>query len=533
MKKSLLKIGRLLVLYTVLCMLLSGIPVSAASNPKTLTPDYCWNFNITLKNTDKTNISLEKLMISHLLDGQKTDKGNSYTGKALASIGLKCGTLKPGKSYQWTDTQEITKNYNETVYTFYFTDSSGKTSKQTYRYQLSDQAPVKLKKGYLTPEYEADRWTFPMTLKNSGKTPLRFQKLIITKMVDGKPCQEPITVLTKASIDIPTLQPGKTHRWVDGHPFSRAFNEISYAFTFTDGNGKKSTQTFQFQLDAGQSGDQTTLKNYSKDNGKDLQTLRYNADFSKKVADGIYWVPARSLGKSRYTNAQIYAMLDKTPQQKQKAAGTLYEALQLYQISGFYNSNDNISVNIDGTMWESHKPGYDAVRTNNGCCASDSNWLNYILKDDYDEIGYIAISQRDGSGHIYNYIKQDGWYYFLDLTKYRASEFGSAVESGKMEDFRSSDVGLGNILKTKSLKSYVNYVQKNFGDPPGLMFQYTAKDCLDIACTWETGGKVTIGYGKKLKVLFDDPKDSLYYKVLSPSTEKPDWSCTESFPFPS
>ena len=77
-------------------------------------------------------------------------------------------------------------------------------------------------------------------------------------------------------------------------------------------------------------------------------------------------------------------------------------------MGNFFPADDNVRSGENGLNWEHHKPGYHAVRTNCGCCATDSNWLNYILAGDYDEIGFIATSQRDGSGHVYNYILQDG-----------------------------------------------------------------------------------------------------------------------------
>ena len=105
-------------------------------------------------------------------------------------------------------------------------------------------------------------------------------------------------------------------------------------------------------------------------------------------------------------------------------------ALQLYQISDFRAADDNVRIPESGINWEHHKPGYYAVLTNEGCCATDSNWLNYILRGDYEEVGYMATSQRDGGGHIFNYIKHEGFYYFIDLTHYRASDYNTAVENG-------------------------------------------------------------------------------------------------------
>ena len=47
----------------------------------------------------------------------------------------------------------------------------------------------------------------------------------------------------------------------------------------------------------------------TSDPERDLETLRHNADFETKILTGIYWVPARALGESDYTNAQIRDLL--------------------------------------------------------------------------------------------------------------------------------------------------------------------------------------------------------------------------------
>ena len=69
------------------------------------------------------------------------------------------------------------------------------------------------------------------------------------------------------------------------------------------------------------------------------------------------------------------------PEQKQEEISTLYEAIQLFKISGFTYTEDNVNILENDIYWEHHKPGRDAVRTNTGCCAADTNWLNYILRE--------------------------------------------------------------------------------------------------------------------------------------------------------
>jgi len=273
---------------------------------------------------------------------------------------------------------------------------------------------------------------------------------------------------------------------------------------------------------------------YAGDNGRDLGTLRYRADYEVEVFDGVYWVPARALGESDYTNGQIQALVTDTPEEKQVEIDTLYEALQLYQIGRFAEANDNIRIREGNVDWEHHKPGYHAVRTNNGCCATDSNWLRYILDGDYEEVGYIATSQRDGSGHIFNYIKLDGWYYIIDLTHYRIDWIATAVESGQMRDYYNSDYVLGNIHKVQDIQNFVDYVQEAFNEAPGLMFMYTAENCLALDGVG-SGDNVTITYetveGVSVQIIFDDPADQLDCAFVTSPRNTPDWSREESFDF--
>lgn len=147
------------------------------------------------------------------------------------------------------------------------------------------------------------------------------------------------------------------------------------------------------------------LEKVEQDLAYDSQNLRRGAAFEVPAADDVWWVPAVILGDTRYTNAEIAAMAAESPEEKQRKLATLYEAVQMFQISGFAEADDNVRIRENGVNWEHHKPGFHAVRTNEGCCASHANWLNYILRDDYDEVGFLAWSQTDGSGHIINYIR--------------------------------------------------------------------------------------------------------------------------------
>ena len=381
---------------------------------------------------------------------------------------------------------------------------------------------------YLT---ETNDWIFDFAMKNTTEKPLFIKYLnIIDNGAEDFICDENnhtniIEDILGPEFRTTPVAPGDILYWRDGHP-GEYLNTRTYLFVFTDSEGNEYTFTYDYNLIMEVGGSAVPGVDYSSDSGKDLATIFYDASFSEEVFDGVFWVPARTLGESRYTNGEISNMVSEAPETKQQKISTLYEALQLYQIGGFCAADDNIRISENGIDWEHHKPGYYAVLTNCGCCATDSNWLNYILKDDYDEVGFIATSQRDGSGHIYNYIKDGEWYYFIDLTHYRTDWVATAPESGNLDEYYRSDFILGNIHRTKSVEKFVSYVQNTFGDPPGLMFKYTAENCLAVDGLKNQSG-VTIVYEKNpdvsVEIIFDDPNDSLDFRFEEPPKKRPNW----------
>ena len=223
-----------------------------------------------------------------------------------------------------------------------------------------------------------------------------------------------------------------------------------------------------------------------------------------------------------------------SPEEKQAKISTLYEALQLYKIGHFYAGDDNVHYLENGINWEHHQPGYHAVRTNTGCCAANSDWLRYILDGDYDEVGFISTSQREGGGHVFNFIQQDGWYYFLDLTYLYLGRTTAADETGLTGDYYTSPQPRSNLLRTRDPQNYVDLIQSTEYDPPGLMFLESAPYTADIAGVHRDGWiyiTFTDDPAVTVKNIFDDPNDQLTYTFAPAPTYEPDWSALPSFDF--
>ncbi len=385
----------------------------------------------------------------------------------------------------------------------------------------------------LVPE-NGTNWHFTFPLHNDTDRSLALQGILVRDYIGGMSGQMLGEMLIGAErfgeIGLADengsmiMQPGEDRFWDDWHPVVSDFDGRSYIFVFGDEKGGQVSFEYPFELSS--DGAYNTI-DYSADEGRDLITLRYDADFCVDVADGVQWVPVRTLGDSDYTNAQIFSMTSMSPEEKQAQIDTLYEAMQLYQVGGFCSSDDNIRIQENGINWEHHKPGFDAVRTNNGCCATSANWLNYILRGDYDEVGYIATSQRDGNGHIFNYIRQGEWYYIIDMTHYRTDWIATAPETGSMNDYYNSDFIAGNIHRVKDIQRYVDYVQAEYNEPPALMYMYAAEDCLAVDSLREQNG-ISIVCEKRdnvdIEVIYLDSDNNFWFGFADPPVNIPDWS---------
>ena len=530
----------------------NSVELMYVAEDKYLSPPNDWFFNFEIQNTADENIFIYSLTFTDsYLDGGRgeslvTINDDPMLFENMMGPEFRTRPLVPGETLVWQDAR-LGEELSGRTYKFTFIGESGTEYTATFDYNLimefgGSQAPESngnskelihvSEDKYLTPPND---WIFNFAIKNTTDENIFIYSLnFIDDDLEGGHGEsfrtindDPVLFEYMMGPEFKTkpLAPGEIMIWNDAHP-GEFLKHRTYLFTFIGESGTEYTATYDYNLIM-EIGENTGVSmNFENDGGKDLLTLRHDVDYEVEVFDKVFWVPASSLGESRFSNEEVFDMIGESPETKQGEAKTLYEALQFYQVGGFAASDDNVRIFENGVNWEHHKPGYYAVLTNSGCCATSANWLNYILKDDYDEVGFIATSQRDGSGHIYNYIKENGWYYFIDLTHYRTDWVATAIESGNMNDYYNSDFVLGNIHKTKTVEAFVNYVQQAFDDPPGMMFKYTAENCLAIDSPMQNG-KVNIVYeaapGVNIEVIFDDPNDSLGYYQTDPPKNRPKW----------
>lgn len=97
-----------------------------------------------------------------------------------------------------------------------------------------------------------------------------------------------------------------------------------------------------------------------------------------------------------------------------RASGYRIDEEAAHFLGGRYvNFNLNPGGYINGYGWGWGLPADYTYEYMAGTCAGTSNLMNRLLAGDYEEQGYVQYL----GGHIFNYIKQDGYYYFCDFPR--------------------------------------------------------------------------------------------------------------------
>ena len=171
--------------------------------------------------------------------------------------------------------------------------------------------------------------------------------------------------------------------------------------------------------------------------------LRVNANYRVNLSDihpktgEMYWVPSNVLGTPDTKISELKKLIGK-PKELQKEIDVLYEALAYIQVSNIRGVSGNIEIKNKrkDIEWEFPAPAEYSIKKNKANCAAMTNIINYLLHDDYEEVGSLwyhrsyILGDRRG-GHVINYIKHKNKYYIFDALAYRQDkEHFSSPENG-------------------------------------------------------------------------------------------------------
>jgi len=204
-----------------------------------------------------------------------------------------------------------------------------------------------------------------------------------------------------------------------------------------------------------------------------VQGLRVNADFKVDVGEwwpnvemDTYWVPAVVLGNPDNTTEELLELKGQ-PEKAKEEINVLFEALAFMHLCtepGIHNATMQGENDI---WWEFPKPAEPAIRDGTVNCASAANVIQYLLENDYDEVGYVwrhtSFDSGDVGGHCTSYIKENGNYYFFDPVSLAEEDSAYPVEDGDEHFYGGGDL-CDLIIQSTPRKYAIFWTQLSTGD---------------------------------------------------------------------
>lgn len=201
---------------------------------------------------------------------------------------------------------------------------------------------------------------------------------------------------------------------------------------------------------------------------------------------------------------------EKSPENLKSQINTVYDLLQ-YMISAHYTVSETGETIIkEGNLvWHHNRPADSTIKYNSGNCGATSNMVNYLLKGDYDEVGFIHHTDNEG-GHVYNYILQNGKYYIIDFMQYMISDYTRFTY---------------RICELNSLQEWPESCEERYCPETKLktVVAYTTPDNhLPVSCV-KNDRYIRYPKGYEVEILYDAPNDNYDIIFIDGPLRTPIW----------
>lgn len=221
------------------------------------------------------------------------------------------------------------------------------------------------------------------------------------------------------------------------------------------------------------------------------------------------------LGMPKLSKEEIDELVGAEPQIIQEKISTVYDFIQYMESAGYRSVSGDTHIEGKVYNWSFNRPALSTIKVNEGNCGATSNLANYILKDDYDEVGFVFFSADSGQGgHIINYIKQDEKYYVIDFVKYPMSDYKGFID----------------IVTVDDLKDFPEECIIRYGDR-GRLYQ------IKIIISYQADNQIPIGYNRRevvgrffpidmkdsITVLYETPSEGKIVDFIKGPEKQPKW----------
>lgn len=371
-----------------------------------------WAFFYSITNYSHKEISLEAVYSVNYVDGKPISTASILPERFAATHLTDVKSLKPGQSKDWSNGfgTDFGPGPDRMKVTFAYRDAEGALYPVVFRFILDEE---KSASGYymdhdtwILPQIQNNLWLFDMVLENGTQETLTLEALYWNNYQSGIPMGSGYSSgsqLEDISLGNTVLAPGQTFAWTSSHPASALYmNQRKFVFQFRDSQGNAHYQTFRYGMP-----EEIALA-HTTDH---LESYDPIIDF--------YEIPSE-LGAPQYTLGEIRQMIENglTLDEVAEKISTVADLVQYLHQKNYgknvHLADGNIHFWSQGQQWSVDRSAENVFHDNAGNCGGCSNLVNYILRGDYEEQGYVQEASNKG-GHMYNYFKTNGVFYFFDL----------------------------------------------------------------------------------------------------------------------
>lgn len=324
----------------------------------------------------------------------------------------------------WVINDLALEEYNEALCRVTLISDSGEKVTQEFRFTTEEPRRTHGDPfggyGFSYATLQNQNWGFWYFPENTTEEDLMLEGWYWRNYMDGEPVVSgtfTMENMPRTASKLKTLFAGETTVHNNGISVQWCnYNQREDVFVWRNSQGEPYVQRFCFVLDEAKAGRVLDIVFPEEGDSRHAHKVsQENPDTYASVID--FYDCLRVLGEPEYTVDQIKEMIeaDLTLDEAAQKISTYTDLLQYLYIKGYKTSSESdVHFTAGGIDWSVNKTADRVFESNTGNCGGGSILVNYILWDDYEEQGYIHETWND-SGHVFNYFRKDGIYYFVDL----------------------------------------------------------------------------------------------------------------------
>jgi len=187
------------------------------------------------------------------------------------------------------------------------------------------------------------------------------------------------------------------------------------------------------------------------------------------------------LGGITLSPEEAYTLVDADPETVKEAVKTAGDVL-MYMLAAKIGDNGGCyCTEWDGYTWHTNFTAKEVMERKLSNCGASANLANYLLEDDYEEVGFIlhAYYPGNGGGHVYNYFLYEGKYYIVDFSWYIFAGYAPSQDFpvlvlDRLEDYTGDTIGqlFGGVSLAIAHTSPGQHLPNIFGEEYGEIYYY-------------------------------------------------------------